>query len=320
MSEFPAVHIAPEHQSAPKESEADKAVRAAQEEIHEGKWQPSEEAMREAREVPDIALRAGTREYVERPHSLADFERTDETLLLGEHPRVQEALARLESEKRASKHGQEYAELAAMMHETVENSRRKQRWDGQERWTDDDVLEQRKGQILSPMEFYHRLMEDGLEVPARLSNVHDYPTREHELEDGFLKTETRYIRTLGAGRILLARDVKKVHSEDKSGRVALLVMAHTDSPILLPGQKAQAGEPVQVATLQYPFGTEWMVMRFDEFGVPRTPKYIGWRTALLALIRNGVITVEQAHRAFPVGQGPQASWYRQQLFEFAGRG
>jgi hypothetical protein len=87
----------------------------------------------------------------------------------------------------------------------------------------------------------------------------------------------------------------------------------------MPGQKAAVEEPVQVATLQWPFGTEWMVMKFDEFGVPRTPRFIGWRTALLALVRNGAITVAEAHRAFPVGTGVQASWYKQQMFQFAGR-
>lgn len=322
MAEFPAIHIDPEHQSAPKETDADKAVRQAAEEIEGGRWGLSREQANELDAVPGLALRAGTAEAVDpdkNPWTQADFDRTDESLVLGEHPRVQEALAKLEEQKRESKGGQQYAERAAMIHETLENSRRKQRWEGQERWQDEDVLKQREGEILSPLQFYERLMTVGLELPARLGNVHDYPVKQMEWTDGVLREENLWIRTIGSGRLLLARDVKKMHAEDKSGRVALLVMAHSDTPVLLPGQKTASEEPVQVATLQWPYGTEWMVMKFDEFGVPRTPRFIGWRTALLALVRNGAITAEEAHRAFPARTGAQASWYKQQLFEYRGR-
>jgi hypothetical protein len=316
---FPAVHIDRRHQSAPRETEADQAVRKAAEEIDGGRWKLTREQQTELNEVPGIALRDGPTPD-QAPWSQADFDRTDQSLVLGEHPRVQEALAKLEEQKSEEKiDGQKYAELAAMMHETVEESRRRQRWDGQSRWTEDDAIEARKGQILSPLDFYQRLMEQGLLEPARLGNVHDYAVRQMEWVEGVLRNEQLWVRTIGAGRVLLARDVKKMHGGDRSGRVSLLVMAHTDQPTMLPGYKTQAEEPVQVATLQWPFGTEWMVMKFDEFGVPRTPRFIGWRTALLALIRNGAITAIEAHRAFPVGTGPQASWYKQQIFEFAER-
>lgn len=56
-----------------------------------------------------------------------------------------------------------------MMHETVEESRRRQRWDGQERWTEDDAIEQRKGKILSPVQFYEQLMSVGLESGGNLA-------------------------------------------------------------------------------------------------------------------------------------------------------
>ena len=313
------IHIPREHQSAPKETDADKAVRQAAVEIDEGKWKLSPEAETELNEVPGIALRDGATPNV-KPWEQADFDRTDQSLVLGEHPRVQEALAKLEEQKTecVKGQGQKYVELAAMMHETVEESRRRQHWDGQERWTG-EALEQRKGQILTPLQFYERLMIYGLLEPARLANVHDYPVKQMEWVEGVLRDNQYWVRTIGAGRIRIARDVKKMHREDKSGRVALLMIAHSDQPIVTPGLKTETAEPVQVATLQWPFGTEWMVMRFDEFGVPRTPKYIGWRTALLALVRNGAITVEEAHRAFPVGSGPQAAWYKQQIFEFRGR-
>lgn len=320
IEKMPAVHIDRRHQSAPKETEADAAVRQAAEEIDGGRWTLTKEQATELGEVPGIALRDGVTPDV-LPWGQGDFDRTDESLVLGQHPRVVEALAKLEEQKSEEKiDGQKYAELSAMMHETVEESRRRQRWDGQSRWSDDDAIEARKGKILTPLQFYGQLVTMGLLEPALVGNVHDYPVKQMEWAEGVLRDNEYWVRTIGSGRVLLARDVKKMRPQDKSGRVSLLVMAQSDTLLLpFPGAKANAEEPVQVATLQWPFGTEWMVMRFDEFGVPRTPRYLGWRTALLALVRNGAITVTEAHRAFPVGTGPQASWYRQQMFEFAGR-
>jgi hypothetical protein len=319
---FPAVHIDRRHQKAPKEAEADKAVRLAAEEIDKGQWTLPAETATEMGEIPGVALRAGTADFIDpakNPWGQKDFDATDQSLVLGEHPRVLEALQKMEEQKSEARiDGQKYAELAAMQHETVENSRRRQRWDGQERWQEEDVLESRKGLILNPLEFYKRLMEEGLESGGNLAVVEDYPTTQLEWVDGVLKRIPCYVRAMGTGRILLGFHIKKIHPADKSGRIAVLVMAHSDNPVQMPGHKTPDEEPVQVATLQAPFSTEWMVMKFDEFGVPRTPRFIGWRTALLALIRNGVVTAQEAHRAFPVGTGPQASWYRQQLFEFQG--
>jgi hypothetical protein len=316
---FPAVHIDRRHQSAPSETDGDKAVRLAAEEISAGKWKLPEEAAREMNEVPGLALRDGVTPDV-KPWTQEDFDRTDQSLVLGEHPRVQEALARMEREKsEAHANGQKYVELAAMMHETVEESRRRQRWDGQERWTEDDAVEAAMGKILSPLDFYTQLLIQGLLEPPRIGNVHDFPVKQMEWEEGVLCENQYWIRTIGTGRIRIGRDVKKRHTTDRSGRIALLMIAHSDSPIETPGLRTATEEPVQVATLQWPFGTEWMVMKFDEFGVPTTPRFIGWRTALLALVRNGAITAEEANRAFPVGTGPRASWYRQMLFEFQER-
>ncbi len=51
-------------------------------------------------------------------------------------------------------------------------------------------------------------------------------------------------------------------------------------------------------SLQYPYGPEWSVMRFDDFDVPTAEKYRGWRTALLQLIKQGVVTEAEVERAF----------------------
>lgn len=326
-----AVHIPPEHQSAPKETDADKAVKRAAQEIHEGQWRPSDEALGEIEGLPSIALRAGDAAALGAPLTRGDFDRTDESLVLSEHPAVQEALAKLEQEKRASKSGQEYIEKAAMIHELLENQKRGQRWDGQERW-DRENEEARHGKILTPLQFYDQLMRFGFNIDAPLSTTHDYPVRQSdwvpdvEMVDGrpqmtrTLKASTYHVRTIGRGPVLLARDAKKVHAEDRSGRAALLTLEHIKGAGIVGMDEAEHDEPKQVACLQWPFSTEWMVYKFDEFGVPRTPKYLGWRTALLTLIRVGLISEAQAHKAFPLGTGPQSSWYRQQLFEWSNGG
>jgi len=117
---------------------------------------------------------------------------------------------------------------------------------------------------------------------------------------------------IGVGRVFINR-----YAVNK--RVALLAPdrdVKNKSLILMPGQAEPAKESgqVQVGTLQFPCGTEWMIMRFDEYGVPTTAKYLGWRTALLSMIQLGVISEKEVHKAFPLGTGPAASWYKQQLF------
>jgi hypothetical protein len=300
----PVIHIDRRHQSAPKETDADKAVRLAAEEISEGKWTPNKEKLTQLDDMP-IALTSGSAKEARRVAEGAtyqDFETTRQSLILGEHPRVIEALARLEQEKSTARTSQEYVEKTAMLWELNANSKRSQHWDGEARWQGEENEEMRRGEILSPMEFYKRLM-------AVVDGGVQWALRDYWVND-------KRIRTVGAGRVLLGRNGVRLNDAG-AYRVPLLVMATEAVQILRPGENARPDEPMQVATLQFPRATEWMIMRFDEFGVPTTAKHIGWRTALLSMIRQGVITVDEAHKAFPLRSGPAASWYRQQLFEWA---
>ena len=69
-----------------------------------------------------------------------------------------------------------------------------------------------------------------------------------------------------------------------------------------------------ITYLQYPQGPEWSVMRFDEYDVPTSEKYRGWRTAMLRLIQEGVLAEEEVDRAFgPVAMGEVSELYREQL-------
>lgn len=67
-----------------------------------------------------------------------------------------------------------------------------------------------------------------------------------------------------------------------------------------------------VTTLQYPYGPEFSIMRFNQYNVPTEEKYRGWRTALLVLIQTDVITEREALKAFGPAEGEAAHFYRQQ--------
>ena len=118
---------------------------------------------------------------------------------------------------------------------------------------------------------------------------------------------TRLERVIGRGRVELYRYAVM-------GRVALLIPNPNKTTLYVPGPY-HTEDKLQVGTLQYPLGTEWMQMAFTEYGVPKYAKYIGWRTALLSLIMQSVITEAQAHKAFPVNQRTVSKWYLQQLYE-----
>lgn len=270
-----AVHIPVEHQSAPKESWADKEVRKAAEEIASGQFQPTIDED----DFLAVGLARGTAvkdPSKTGPEKLRVLQETADSLALAQHPRVQEALARLEQEKRESRNSQEMLEKTQMLHEMNSRAAKPNQWDGQGRWMGKEAEEMRVVNILTPMQFLRRL--EGV---------------------------------IGEGRVFLNR-FAVMH------RVALLV--HSDEKRLLEqasqipiiGQKSK-DDIVVVGTLQYPCGPEWMVMRFDEYGIPKNAKYLGWRTALLSMIDLGVIAEKEAHKAFPLALGPAGNWYREQL-------
>jgi hypothetical protein len=273
-----ALHIPRQHQSAPAEHWADKEVRKAAEEIEAGQFTPqlSEDdflavGLQRGADIRNPALLTGQEKM-----TLAD--QTADSLLLAQHPRVQEALRRLEQEKSDARSSQEMLEKSAMLHEMNERAAQSRQWDGQGRWIGKENNEMRVVNILTPFQFLQRL--EGV---------------------------------IGEKRIFLNRFA--VYS-----RVALLAPDRGKSMIIIPGAPAQRDDGlVQVGTLQYPCGPEWMVPRFDEFGVVTTAKYLGWRTALLSLIDLRVITEKEAHKAFPLGSGPAGLWYREQLQMFRNR-
>lgn len=277
----PSVHIPEEHQSAPKEHWADKEIRLAADEIRMTGWTPEPAADDFIHDLPIALGNAGDLKEIKRiaeKPTYTDFQNTHDSMILAQHPRVLEAMERLKDEVNTAKTPQEAIEKSCMLHELNERASKAQKWDGQERWEGEENEEMRYGLLLTPQQFHERLC-----------------------------------RVIGESRILLSRHAVKTHPEAKSARVGLYV--ENKSLIVLPGMPPTRDEFSRVGTLQWPLGTEWMIMNFNEYGVPTTAKYLGWRTALLTMIRVRVLTEKEAHKAFPLGTGPAGAWYRQQLFE-----
>lgn len=280
-NDSPAVHIPRHHQSAPAEHWADKEVAKAAEEIRTGQFTPAPD---EDADCLAVGLQRGTQIYdpktLDGATKLDLIQQTQDSVALAQHPRVQEALARLEREKNDAKTPQEMLEKAQMLHEMNDRASQKNHWDGQGRWIGKENEEMRIVNIMTPFQWLERL--EGV---------------------------------IGERRVFLNRyAVLK--------RVAVLMpnTAANRNLILIPGAMPQNKDPfLPVATLQWPCGPEWMIPKFDEWGVPVRARYLGWRTALLSLIEKKVITEKEAHKAFPLGTGPAGDWYRQQLFELRSR-
>jgi hypothetical protein len=72
-----------------------------------------------------------------------------------------------------------------------------------------------------------------------------------------------------------------------------------------------------ITYMQYPRGPEWSLMRFDDFDVPTYERYRGWRTALLRLIQEELVTEAEVDRAFgPVQENEASQLYLEQLEDF----
>jgi hypothetical protein len=63
-------------------------------------------------------------------------------------------------------------------------------------------------------------------------------------------------------------------------------------------------EPHFVCWVAYGFMPEYSIMNFDRYGVPLAERFRGWRTPILQMILQGVITEEQANKHFGKASGP----------------
>lgn len=335
----PAVHIARKHQSAPKEHWADREVMKAAFEIQEGKYVPDYDPNGEsALDGLGLALGAGTAQGIHtgKKPTLEEMQFTREMNELGRHPRVVEAMERMQKEIDANPESDEAIEMSCMLWEMNEAASRGQKWAGQERWEGKENEEMRQGRILSPIEFYgelcnvigrdrvlmseyaHKTSPDA--KSARVGLYVRNPLWKGEsplLAMSHIKAGE--LRTAAEQELVKAKRLRKAHHDaeaDKSFQLAGdMIQAATEMHI--ERQQIEAEAPKQflrVGVLQWPYGTEWMLMNFNEYGVPTTAKFLGWRTALLTMVRHRAITEEEAMQAFPVGSGPAGDWYLQQLY------
>lgn len=200
-------------------------------------------------------------------------------------PRVRANLERIEREQQfLSKSSSERVEMALMAYEKNYSDERTkaQRWHGQERWQGRENEEMRLVRIMHPYTFMEKLARSG--VTATPYDPFFWYRQNKIPVESWPKPHYRIW----------------LNAFTRAGRIGVNAVVK--------------GEARTVTTIQYPYGPEWSIMRFNEYDVPTNEKYRGWRTTLLCLIVAGVITEAEAHKAFGSPVGEASLFYREQLF------
>jgi hypothetical protein len=258
---------------------------------------------------------------------------------LGRHPRVQEAMERMQHELEDAKTPEEEVEMRWRLHEILAAEQERNKWTGQERWQGRENEEMRRGEVLSPWQFHERLCKAGIGRSDRVLLKDDRIIKvsangksgllalvvrnpawnsQTAIQHDYAQVKAREMKDSAEAELMKAKKLRKAKYNAEADKSFHLAgdMIQTATEMLLEREAYEVENPqfLRVGTLQAPLGTEWMIMNFDEWGVPTSAKYVGWRTALLTMIRARAITEEEAHRAFPLTSGPAADWYLQQLY------
>jgi hypothetical protein len=337
-----AVHIKRRHQSAPKAHPAEAEIRKAAVEIDEGRY-VEDRRNSDERALDGLGLALGFGIDGVAIGDAPSFEKwreeeqaTRQMNELGRHPRVVEAMERMQLEIDDAKTPDEELEMRWRMHEMMCEHEAGNKWEGQERWEGRENEEMRQGQVLSPWQFHDKLCkvigrervllsERAIKLNANAKSgllalvvVNPMWRGASALQHAHAQVQAAGMRNAAEGELIKAKRLRKAKhtaEADKSFHLAGdMIQTATEMLLEREAYEAETPELLRVGTLQAPLGTEWMMMNFDEFGVPTDAKYVGWRTALLTMVRANAITEEEAHRAFPVGTGPAAEWYLQQLY------
>jgi hypothetical protein len=185
-------------------------------------------------------------------------------------------------------------ESIALQYERNYNAAKDQRWHDQQRFMGKENEAMRLVNIMHPHKIFRLLRRAG--VDARI----EAPTFDVWVPDDETGRLIKIERERSNGRLWLANVAI-------NGRVGVSAWV-TDKET---GERKRR----QVTTLQWPCGPEWSLLHFDEFDVPITEKYRGWRTAMLQMILQDVVTEEEVNRAFgPVPLHSVSLHYRQQLY------
>src|ERR1700744_974804 len=241
------VHIKPEHQSSPRETQNDKIVRDAASDIFSGRWKPEF-----TDEFFDVGISA----------------------LLAQHPAIAEMVSKLEREQEPKTNAEDL-EKAEMLHEANVALSARARWDGQGRWEGKYNEEIRTVNLMTPVTFIDKLAAIGIPVdatPPEITVTIENPLYAPvwvDLGEG----KGAYVDPDGRPPTVdmrVVRSNKKIYLGNRviMGRVALNAKVWDDA------QKKLVD--MRVNTLQVPCGPEWSVMRVDEWGVPTNEKYHGW--------------------------------------------
>ncbi len=196
-------------------------------------------------------------------------------------------LAEYES-KPLKKSANELVEEALRLYEVNLNDERRkhERWEGQDRWQGRENEEARLTRIMSCFEFVKRLNRHDIDVC-----LNEFVICAHgENVEGCVQKRG---------------DLKGC----KAGQIGVNAWVSTAS-----GRVRKT-----ITTLQWVYGPEYSVMRFDRYNVPTREKFRGWRTALLVLIMSDVLSEDQADEIFGPAIGPASLFYRQQLWEWRNR-
>jgi hypothetical protein len=334
---MPGVVIPPHQRSSPKEHWADKEIKKAAKEIDEGKWIPEgDPEMDDAMASMRLALGAGTEGVaIGKPATEEEFQNTEMLNLIGRHPRVVEALEKMKHEQYEPADPHAAIEHTLAMRELAVASTMAQKWDGQGRWEGYENEQMRYGQILTPSQFYDRL---GKIVGKGRIKLGEYVVRtSSESKSGRIGLYMRNpewkgektpfddrpytiakLRRDGEAHLRAGKALRRLGQNDEADKKINLAGEMAEEAMrlqmdLYTDEQTRPAEFLRVGTLQWPAGTEWMIMGFTQYGAVYAPKFLGWRTALLTMIRAKAITEKEAHKAFPVPSGPAAQWYLEQL-------
>ena len=337
----PAVIIKRRHQSAPKSHPIDAAIRSAADEIVGGRYVEDSEG-RAVLDKLGLSLGLGNRgAAVGMKPTLDDFQTTRELNQIGRHPRVLEALELLRAESEDEKTPEQVIEMHWKMHEMNQLDSESQKWEGQERWQGKENEEMRIGKVMTPQAFHaqlctvigvdriilsnHAVKQKPTDKSGRVGLYVRNPLWKGINPSGeYKQVKAAEIKSAGLKAFDEARRFRKAGANAMADRkfnfAAECAQAATEMMMEIQGEEESNPELLRVASLQWPLGTEWMMMHFNEFNVPTEAKYIGWRTALLCLVRTKAITEAEAHKAFPVAtESEVAQWYLEQLYMLRNR-
>lgn len=180
------------------------------------------------------------------------------------------------------------------------------RWKGQQRWMGRRNEEMRLVNILHPYDFIRKLQSAGVYASIEPAVAWEWLPDD---KTGILVLQPR---ARSAARLWLHGEAiyLKGTSETNAGRIGISAWVKDGDAVI----------PKCLTSLQWDCGPEWSLLYFDEMDVPIRERYRGWRTALLVLITNDVVTEEEAEQAFgPVVENEASELYRETLQSYRAR-